>query len=72
MDYDDIIFGAGSCGSALAAAGPDHPVNTKSPDDLLHSWVSIGPHSAIRAANTEDNDSLADDAVSSKPVSVFK
>jgi choline dehydrogenase-like flavoprotein len=58
MDYDDIVVGAGSSGAVLAArlsedfgrgvllleAGPDYPALEQSPDDLLRTWISAGPH----------------------------
>ncbi len=58
MDYDDIVVGAGSSGAVLAArlsedagrnvmlveAGADYPAIEQTPADLLHTWISAGPH----------------------------
>ena len=58
MDYDDIVVGAGSSGAVLAAwlsAGFQSQRDAargrgrlsaveQTPSDLLHTWISAGPH----------------------------
>ena len=58
MHYDDVIVGAGTCGSVLAArlsedparsvllieAGPDYPTLAETPADLLYGQVSLLDH----------------------------
>ena len=65
MEYADIIVGAGSAGAALAArlsedpdrnvllleAGPDYSAVQQTPDDLLTTWISAGPHDWGLTAN---------------------
>jgi choline dehydrogenase len=73
MDYDDIVVGAGSSGAVLAArlsedsaravmlleAGADYPAVDQTPSDLLHTWISAGPHDWGLAAQATANREIA-------------
>ena len=73
MDYDDIVVGAGSSGAPLAArlsedpdrsvllleAGPDYSTVEQSPDDLLRTWISAGPHDWGMVANATGDREIA-------------
>ena len=72
MTFDDIIIGAGSCGAVLAArlsedparqvllieAGPDYRTIDETPDDLLHSAVSLVDHDWGFTAQTTEGRSI--------------